>query len=71
MRYRPVELDQLMLAMEGCIPTLSRKLKDLEIRNFEELYRFGIQKESYLAQENRFFGGRYGNKDGVGSSSNI
>ena len=57
--------------MEGCVPTLSRKLKDLGIHNFEELYRFRIQKESNLAQEKRFFGGRAQNKDGVGSSSNI
>ena len=60
-----------MLAMEGCVPTLSKKLKDLGIRNFEELYRFRVQKESDLAQEKRFFGGRSGNKDGVSSSSNV
>ena len=71
MRHRPAESDQLMLAMEGCVMTLSRKLKDLGIRNFKELYRFEIQKESDLAQEKRFFRGRSRNKDGVGSSSNV
>ena len=44
--------------MEGCVPVLSKKLGDLGIRNFEELYRFGVQKESDLAQEKKFFNGR-------------
>ena len=37
---------------------LSRKLKDLGIRNFEELHRFGVQKESDLAQDKKFFSSR-------------
>ena len=71
MRHKAAESDQLMLAMEGCVSTLSRKLKDLGIHNFEELHRFGVQKELDLVQEKRFFGGRFGNKDGVGSKSNV
>ena len=43
MRHRPTEADQLIIAMEGCVPALSKKLGDLGIRNFEELYRFGVQ----------------------------
>lgn len=57
--------------MDGCVQTLSTKLADLGIRNFEELYRFGVQKESELAQKKRLFGGRSGNKDVVGPSSNV
>ena len=48
--------------MEGCITALSKKLEDLGIRNFEELYRFGVQKELDLAQKKKFFGGRPGNR---------
>ena len=53
MRHRPAESDQLLLAIEGCIPPLARKLNDLGIRNFEELYRFRVQKETDVAQEKR------------------
>ena len=49
MRYTPAKTDQLIISMEGCVPVLSKKLEDLGIRNFEELYRFGVQKESDLA----------------------
>ena len=42
-------MDQLIIAMEGYVPALSKNLGDFEIRNFEELYRFGVQKESELA----------------------
>ena len=49
MRHRPAEADQQIIAMEGYVPALSKKLGDLGIRNFEELYRFGVQKESDLA----------------------
>ena len=49
MRHRHAEADQLTIAMEGYILTLAKKLGDLGIRNFEELYRFGVQKESDLA----------------------
>ena len=71
MRYRPAEADQLTIAIEGCVPTLSKKLGDLGIHNFEELYRFGVQKESNLAQENKFFGGRPGNRNTANSSSDV
>lgn len=49
MKHRPSESDQLVIAIEGCVLPLSKKLKDLGIRNFEELYQFGVQKESDLA----------------------
>ena len=58
MRHRPAEVDQLIVAMEGYVPALSKKLGDLGIHNFEELYRFGVQKESNLAQGKKFFRGR-------------
>ena len=45
MRHRPAETDQLIIAMEDYIPVLSKKLGDLGIHNFEEQYRFGVQKE--------------------------
>ena len=57
--------------MEGYIPLLSTKLKDLGIRNFEELHKFGVQKESDLAQDKKFFSGRSSNKEGFGYSSVI
>ena len=71
MRHRAAEIDQLTITMEGYVSALSKKLGDLGIRNFEELYRFGVQKESDLAQEKRFFGGRPGNKNAASSSSNV
>ena len=40
--HRPAEADQLMIAMDGCSPVLARKLRDIGIQNFEELYRFGV-----------------------------
>ena len=67
MRHRPAEADQLIIAIEGCVPALSKKLEDLRIHNFEELYRFGVQKESNLAQEKRFFRGRPGNRNASSS----
>ena len=39
------------------------------IKNFEELYRFRVQKEGDVAQEKKYFGGKSGNKEG--SSSNV
>ena len=42
MKHRPAKADQLMIAMDGCSPVLARKLRDLGIRNFKELYRFGV-----------------------------
>ena len=62
MRHRPAKADQLIIAMEGYVPVFSKKLGDLRIHNFEELYRFGVQKESNLVQEKKFFGRRSGNK---------
>lgn len=53
------------------MPVLSKKLGDIGIRNFEELYRFEVQKELNLAQENKFFNGRSGNRNAVSSSSII
>ena len=49
---------------------LSRKLRDLGIRNFEELHKFGVQKESDLAQDKKYFSSRPSSgRDGAGSSS--
>ena len=42
-KYRLAELDQLNIAIEACIPPLANKLKDMGIRDFKELYRFGVQ----------------------------
>ena len=71
MRQRPVESDQLMIAIDGCIPPLARKLNDMGIGNFEELYRFGVQKEGDVAQEKKHFSGRSGNKEGPSSNVQI
>ena len=60
MRHRPAESDQLMIVIKECVLPLSQKLRDLGIQNFEELYKFEVQKESDLAQENKFFIGRSG-----------
>ena len=48
---------------------LSRKLRDLGIKNFKELYKFGVQKESDLTQDNKFFSGRTSGIEGIGSSN--
>ena len=50
MKYKPVESDQLYIAIEACIPTLASKLKDIGIRDFKELYRFGVQVEANLTE---------------------
>ena len=71
MRHRPAETDQLIIAMEGCVPVLSKKLGDLGIRNFKKLYRFGVQKESDLVQEKKFFSGRTANRTAAGPSNNV
>ena len=72
MRHRPAESDQLTIVMEGCVLMLSRKLRDLGIRNFEELHRFGVQKEFDLAQDKKYFTSRPSSgRDGAGSSSTI
>ena len=70
-RHRPAEANQLTIAMEGCVPVLSKKLGDLEICNFEELYRFRVQKESDLVHEKKFFRGRPGNRNVASSTSNV
>ena len=48
MKYKPAELDQLDIAIEACIPPLANKLKDMGIRDFNELYHFGVQAEANL-----------------------
>ena len=45
MKHKPAESDQLLIAAEACLPPLDDKLKNMGIRNFEELYRFGVQIE--------------------------
>ena len=42
MKHKPVESDQLDIAIEACIPPLASKLKDMGIRDFNELYHFGV-----------------------------
>ena len=42
MKHRPAKSDQLTIVMEGYISLLSRKIKDLGIKNFEELHKFGV-----------------------------
>ena len=48
MKYKPAESDQLDLAIEACVPLLASKLKDVGIRDFNELYHFGVQVEANL-----------------------
>ena len=48
MKHKPAESDQLLIAAEACIPPITDKLKNMGIRNFEELYRFGVQIEGNL-----------------------
>ena len=48
MKYRPAESDQLVIAIEACILPLANKLKDIGIRDFKDLYRFGVQIEADL-----------------------
>ena len=56
--------------MKGYVPMLSRKLRDLGIKNFEELHRFGVQKESNLTQDKKFFSNSQSiERESVGSSS--
>ena len=50
MKYKPAESDQLDIAVEACILPLARKLKDMGIRNFKELYHFGVQVEANLTE---------------------
>ena len=48
MKHRPVESDQLIIAIEACIPSLTNKLKDMCIRDFKDLYQFRVQIEADL-----------------------
>ena len=48
MKHKPAESDQLLIAAEACIPPIADKMKNMGIRNFEELYRFGVQIEGNL-----------------------
>ena len=68
MRQRPTKSDQLMLAIDGCIPPLAKKLNDMGIQNFEEFYRFKVQKETDVAHEKRFYKGKSRNKEGPSSN---
>ena len=48
MKHKPAESDQLDIVVEACILPLDIKLKDMGIRNFNELYHFGVQVEADL-----------------------
>ena len=48
MKHRPIESNQLIIAIEACIPPLADKLKDMGIRDFKDLYQFGVQVEADL-----------------------
>ena len=48
MKHKPTKSDQLDLAIEACVPPLASKLKDMGIRDFKELYHFGVQVEASL-----------------------
>ena len=50
MKCKPTESDQLDLAIEACVPPLVNKLKDISIRDFKELYHFGVQVEANLTE---------------------
>ena len=52
MKHRPAESDQLDIAIEACISPLANKLKDIGIRDFKELYHFGVQVEANLTESN-------------------
>ena len=71
MRHRPDETDQLVIAIEGCVPALHKKLGDLGIRNFDEPHRFGVHKEYDLAQEKKFFSARPANRNPAGGNNNV
>ena len=48
MKHKPTESDQLDIAIEVYIPPMASKLKDMGIRDFEELYHFGVQVKANL-----------------------
>ena len=39
---------QLDIAIEACIPPIANKLKNMGIRDFKELYHFGVQVKADL-----------------------
>ena len=49
-KHKPTDSDQLDLAIKVCIPPLASKLKDIGIRDFNDLYRFGVQAEANLSE---------------------
>ena len=69
MKKRSAESDQLTIVMKGFVLILSRKLRDLEIMNFKKLHKFGVQKESNLAQDKKFFSMRNLGREGIGLSN--
>ena len=52
MKHRPAKSYQLDIAVEACIPPLASKLKDMGIRDFKELYHFGVQVEANVIESN-------------------
>ena len=48
MKHKPAESNQLDIAIEAGIPPLASKLKDMGIRDFKELYYFGVHAEANL-----------------------
>ena len=48
MKYRLMESDRLDIAIEVCIPPIANKLKNMGIRDFKELYHFGVQVKADL-----------------------
>ena len=50
MKHKPTKSYQLDLAIEACVPPLASKLKDMGIRDLNELYRFGVQVEANLSE---------------------
>ena len=50
MNHKPAESDQLDIAIDACIPPLASKLKYMGIRDFKELYHFGVQIEASLTE---------------------
>ena len=52
MKHKPAESDQLDIAIDACIPPLASKLRDMSIRDFKELYHFGVQVEANLIESN-------------------
>ena len=46
MKHKPAESDQLDLAIEAYISPLASKLKDMGIRDLNELYHFVVQAEA-------------------------